>query len=565
MQRLRGAVRATNFVGGMASLARLEIESPEVFEEKADELEKNLRKGKRSMDEFGAAPRPKAEDQFDDDGSKKRPSLSRSDFLKYKMVRRIEPPVPPLMRWGQEDSPPMELPDQRTVVYNTTLDAILSAKKEERLETIASRAMERDFRMREVSAARKALRNQRAANILDTIRVRPEPEPDPAEFVEAKWLTILAVIGYATRMAEEWRVRKMSHDERIAYVTEAINTIRLKRISRRGDFLHRTVLVGECFMDERFATRAKMIASIVKTRVMRRHMRKSSAVIVSCMTEWRSVGRLVMQLFRFSARIKKVQRWWRRTSQRLQEAIDKVSSQWVRLEQAYLARQIRREEKLAAREAVKAAAAAAAKSVGSIKETRPKSSFNPYDLTLEELIEVKSVKEAHRMEFIYHELRARRYLLLPALFLYAEGVRKWKEDMEEWRERRKILRALQGETDVGHMDRRIFLLPPTRPSHMPSDADVMDMLDRARQKPEGGGWTVVEYPKPLQAPTKKAPRKRSDSTLAAGPEDSELQRLGLDPRQMPGFHGGKPPETKGYGGPLAVCSPTPTPRPLGAV
>merc|ERR1712203_24453 len=99
--------------------------------------------------------------------------------------------------------------------------------------------------------------------------------------------------------------------------------------------------------------------------------------------------------------------------------------------------------------------------------------------------------EEVRLTFIEHEMRARRFLLLPSIAV-------WEED-------RHACRAM------GHDDQLCadpFGFPPNRPSYMPSTDEVLNMWTRAFYHPKHKGWKHIAPDGP-GGPSKKAARRRS--------------------------------------------------------
>lgn len=116
---------------------------------------------------------------------------------------------------------------------------------------------------------------------------------------------------------------------------------------------------------------------------------------------------------------------------------------------------------------------------------------------MEERVQLHLIQDSVRLAFIEHELRARRLMLLPEIYLWEADVRRWKAELEEWEETHKVLYSMG---HGGAKDESVFRFPPKRPSVMPAEfgeekpkgeQEILDMISRARANPKGGGWTPI--------------------------------------------------------------------------
>jgi len=145
-------------------------------------------------------------------------------------------------------------------------------------------------------------------------------------------------------------------------------------------------------------------------------------------------------------------------------------------------------------------------------------------LGADEYIAWKILPEKSRLQFLEHELRARRYFVLPRLEL-------WEKDCEQWRQKtmqevndRAAMKFVRIQVDPYSM----FNWPPTRPSYLPpthpssegrggpcretccgrrGDDEIVDMIRRAREhldrNHELGGWLEL-------------PRRGEDGSFSSG-------------------------------------------------
>lgn len=264
-----------------------------------------------------------------------------------------------------------------------------------------------------------------------------------------------------------------------------------------------------------------------------------------------------MAFRRFAQRIVMLQRWWRITSKRLREVRDRVSRRWERLERAELTRELNKAAPLPKR--------------GGVAQI-------PL-LPLEERIQLEKVSEVVRLRFIEHELRTRRYLLLPQISLWEEEVAKWRDEVSDHSEFRTAHRALGQEPPP--TTEKMFRWPPVRPSYLPKahpqsegppplgrglacvdcclgrqgDEELISMWRSARRNPNGGGWTEIPTPgwqrqKPAQDSggggegnerrSGRGNEKPEQSSRLFGEEANkgDLTKWGIDPDNMPGLRCG---------------------------
>eukprot|EP00927_Polykrikos_kofoidii_P006469 TRINITY_DN12616_c0_g6_i1.p1 TRINITY_DN12616_c0_g6~~TRINITY_DN12616_c0_g6_i1.p1 ORF type:complete len:739 (+),score=130.22 TRINITY_DN12616_c0_g6_i1:37-2217(+) len=546
------------------SLAEAEADENE-FLRCADDYETSMRMIRQRHEEFGplspqdAARRAKrmAEEAAESEGVSRRKPLTRSQFMTWKYVRKVDEPAPALVRTERENK---EVgPNQQSVQFNATVDALRPWRPKARREVIDARTVEKDTHMQLVAATRKSRKaaalaakiadGQRAAGLLGhtaPVEVEEEVKPGPAN----QWMAIIAAMYFAARLHEESKLRKMKHEELLNYVSDTETLEKLQRFTAEGgdcvdDIFSKSVLIGRCVTDTRFSTRAMLLTQMVKTRFRRRAAERAARVAMESMRRWQTSGRLLLLLKRFSVLVRRVQRWWRVVRCRLAATIEKVCEQWVRVERADLAEEIVRED--------------------AIMQTRA------HLLENETRIDLRMLSDSVRRTFVEHELRARRYKLLPAIALYQDAVVRWKKRMFEWFENMRVTMLLRGAEDRTHLETDVFLLPPSEPSSLPNDEEVLDMISRARRHKGAGGWMQVEFVKDEEAARKKRsgedpalPAYMVEEELSEEQELRQLQNYGLDPLEMPTYRARRPRENAGACGSLTqgAASPLPTPRPV---
>eukprot|EP00928_Gymnodinium_smaydae_P089780 TRINITY_DN73692_c0_g1_i1.p1 TRINITY_DN73692_c0_g1~~TRINITY_DN73692_c0_g1_i1.p1 ORF type:complete len:649 (-),score=158.03 TRINITY_DN73692_c0_g1_i1:25-1971(-) len=482
--------------------------------------------------------------------------ISRREFMAYKYTRVIEPPLPPLERPPPPEHPE-EGPDQTTVIHNAMPDTLELFEPRRRRKDIATRAKQHEDHVKDVRTVHrerlasklhaKFLDAQRAAGLLNT----SHHDADEGSGGRAgQWLWRIAALKFAQNMFEFLRIQKMTESERLAYAMEQCNGARMWLFASRSPELKGCVKLNHDMLSPGFVERIRMLAEMARTNCRLRQQRQNALVVHKCLSEWSTVGKAVLRLRAIPMIMLRVQRWWRNMRRRLQETREKVSKQWVRVETEDNVRRIRDEDS--------------------------KAPVNKaLQLPMSQRIELRMVKEAHRLDFITHELRARRYMLLPALMHHEREMAAWNAKILERRATRRALVVMHGEVSTGPSEHEVFFLPPTSPSHLPSDQELLQMIHRARKNP-GGGWTDISQLDlrtaglGMQQGQERRRPSSGDSMRREphGPGDEALLRsVGLDLRKLPAFHGQKPPtlEAGVYYESLRNSSPQPTPRPLGEI
>merc|ERR1712176_1238079 len=154
---------------------------------------------------------------------------------------------------------------------------------------------------------------------------------------------------------------------------------------------------------------------------------------------------------------------------------------------------------------------------------------------------------------IEHELRARRYNLLPQIFIWQEDLRRWQAEVHDWEATREASHVLGHNA---HLERDVFRWPPTRPSYLPTAEEILEMCNRARAHPSNRGWTRINSTRAEdrspQAGTGRAARRRSSLPVPEAipkrevdeVDDDDLKKIGIRLALMPGGLGVPPPPTE---------------------
>mmetsp|Transcript_108840 Transcript_108840/g.318454 ORF Transcript_108840/g.318454 Transcript_108840/m.318454 type:complete len:736 (-) Transcript_108840:103-2310(-) len=367
--------------------------------------------------------------------------------------------------------------------------------------------------------------------------------------IAEQWMQLLMVVGLVQELIKTLEFKRMDHPARMAFLETQPRSS--TRILMRSSLAQQSIEMDRLMHHVKPHSNTLMtLACVFRTALKVRMQRRSANMIMECMTHWQVAGRAFVSMRRFATWIKKLQRWWRACSAKLREDRDMISARWDALEKAAIAN----EEQQRHDSYVKTGARFQGPSLGTT-----------------------AVSEAARLRFIEHELRARRVMLLPLLYIWEEDVRKWRHDLEEWRETRAAHKAL------GIDGASTFRWPPTRPSSLPpahpnheawglecpeecpgrrGDDEILEMWRKARRHPKGGGWQKIPCAGCTQkfsksekggsrAPSKAGSNRKAweggsamgqnqDATSSASPfgeaaTDEELRQWGIDATTLPGL------------------------------
>jgi len=418
----------------------------------------------------------RANDDSDPSPSKRaRPRLSPEEMLErfemLKYVRKIEPELPPLERPEKKSEPPSE---QGLVLFNSTSAAVQRWRPEARLEMIASKATERTARHRLVVDQRNERRNaaltakrqsaeKAAQGKLAAKAARSGSEELPpgclAELCGFKnaWFAILAMVSFAQCAKAELQFCKMGCRQRHEYVTIHWNSLSTG-FKAAGNTIRLVMDLKQKMDEPHFANRLALFSAMVTGRLRLKRMREAAKCVSNCLNTW-NPGSLLMYCRKIALRIRLVQVNWRVWRRQIRERRKKVSTRWLHLERQIIVREIREE-----------------KNKSKAKEI----------LSLEGQIACKRVEDGARLQFLTHEMRARRWMLLPHISLWEDECRMWEAAVREHRQMQEVTEFLGGDAQE---DAPLFLFPPAQPSHMPNDEDILDMIFRCRESSDN--WTPI--------------------------------------------------------------------------
>merc|ERR1712060_794403 len=244
----------------------------------------------------------------------------------------------------------------------------------------------------------------------------------------------------------------------------------------KSDTLEQAINLKRSMTNPTFLSRQALVACFFGARIRAKARRKQAQIINTCLNQWAIAGRLNLLLKRVAIQVRSIQNWWKRCSNRLRAILSRISRRWQRIEREELVKAIKREEWKA--------------------KQRDERLAN---------VDADMLPNNLRIAFLEQELRARRYRHLPRIYLWEEEYANWKINVQEWQYKRYASNLLHSEA---HLDRPLFAFPPQCASYLPTDEDLLQMVERARSRPHHDGWAKNSSKSPISSDT-NSPRNLS--------------------------------------------------------
>eukprot|EP00928_Gymnodinium_smaydae_P008458 TRINITY_DN13083_c0_g1_i1.p1 TRINITY_DN13083_c0_g1~~TRINITY_DN13083_c0_g1_i1.p1 ORF type:complete len:720 (-),score=156.80 TRINITY_DN13083_c0_g1_i1:102-2261(-) len=440
---------------------------------------------------------------------------ARERFEAYKMVRKIEPELPPLAP-SHEDFAPRTL--QQTIVKRNASGGsvkmwspqlrqmriqAMNAELHDRIEAVnlqRDRQVERDSRRYEAELLRKHMQGLRAE-----LARRPGQvsKVDLSRKFQEQWLSVVAVTQFITNVKQKLEYNKMDFKDRMNY------DLRVKGKSE---------IASVDPQDAKQLQLCKYLSCCFRLKLKVRRARTNANIVATSLKKWRDGGATVLSKLRFFlAKVVRLQRWWLRAAKRLREQRDKISQRWVQLERVML-------QTATGGSSARRRGRASSKQGGGGGGT--------------------PLPDGLRLRFIEHELRARRYFLLP-------WIQRWEEDRK----------GLQDASEANaNSCVAVFKSCTSCPSYMPpahpsseargspcpencqgrkGDAEILDMVLRAHTS-RGRGWRKLPSKGEGMGPRERTlSGDNNDKTqeeearpFGTPADDAELRRWGVDTQAM---------------------------------
>lgn len=468
----------------------------------------------------GKSPKSgKPNDEEDDEEE-----LFKEKVQAWKFVRKIETEVlPPLVHKPSELPPELHIvKDQSVVNFNMRSDVLMRNSPENQLEWLAYRGASREAHqcvVAEMRARRRAdlMEKRKAAAFKVREKANQEIVAD-AEFMRdagedgraARWIIDFAMLSFVFLAHEEIKLRvKLKGKQMEKYIKK--NEPRLLRSVTTTNFSKSAICISQALRDPERRGRMLMISAMFGKVIRRAERRVQSTRMAECLVKWRGCGKLFLLLKRYAAQIKFIQGWWRYRRAKLQEAKMKFAKRWLNMERAIIIRDIKtrdlqanapKEPNLPFQKSSPSrdgtphsrGATATPNSRGNKKKAKQHSE---QAIPMEERIQLQLIPEETRMTFIEHELRARRFAMLPEIILWEQDFKSWTREVAAFQEHERALNVM----GVGGATHAFFRFPPARPTYLPPEfgpekakgnEELFDMIRRCRANPYGGGWTGIK-------------------------------------------------------------------------
>jgi len=261
-----------------------------------------------------------------------------------------------------------------------------------------------------------------------------------SEFPAAEWFRILFATGFLSQVRQDLEIQKMPTAERLQFVEQNKQNLLIKKSKAAGSQIAEAVHLAAAAGSPSVARVFAAAAAVMKLRQKLKQTRESARTIAFALTQWQVAGNAIISMKRVVHNARIIQRFWRECSARLKEQRERISRRWERLERQELAAQLS-------------------------KFTRGGAATAVPGLSLEDRIQMESCTKAARVTFIEHELRARRYFLLPQIEEWQKECAVWQEDLNKYLETKKAYEVV-GESYVSQPEHG-FRWPPRRPMHLP--------------------------------------------------------------------------------------------------
>lgn len=312
-----------------------------------------------------------------------------------------------------------------------------------------------------------------------------------------RWLTLLVLLEYAMCTRDQLRIRKMTPAELVNYGKdlnnagrdkEASGSLQLRRARKTFKLLSRAMNLPSMSADSKQDQEAKHLLILrMQMRLRMKFRAKRADCIFKCLGCWMLAGRIVLSFKHFHQKTRRIQKFWRKCRQgRLRHMRKTVEKRWLKIERAQLSRELSNDpggQKEAERLKEAEKRLKDAKPAGGQGETRmgrgrsftsAAGSGRPM-LALGERIEIALLDETQRLRFIANEMRTRRYMLLKEIYAWEQKMDRYWEEVKEWREEKAAKAYLNLKSTLP------YPLPPACPSHMPTEEEIADMVQRARR------------------------------------------------------------------------------------
>lgn len=428
----------------------------------------------------------------------------RERILKYRFVRKIEPDLPPLPPLSslESDGPELKAPQGHMILRNRSPEYLKRWRPEEAAlwrRDAQSLARERMQKVRQRhDEILEALMQPSSDSAFDdssfavgnpaTRRNSKYQKKDKSEIPRQRWQVLLCVVNFMLvnrGLLQKYKIALREYTKELEKQAEAEKQAKKSaggwQAARRASLsmqLRNNILVDQfvraaqlnqkssrrsLLLLDSDAIRGKMpvmpedektwhttmfMQTFVLGKLRVRARRARCSFIWSALTAWKTSGSLMVAFKHYHKRVRKIQRFWRKSEAYIRGTREQVAVRWIEFEREQLRKKL-----------------GAARTGGE-------------QLSLSERVDVAMLDEKKRTKYLKGEMRIRRYELLPAIVLWQGDMRTYYENVEHWKHNREACKLMGVDNTVA------CPMMPGVPSHIPLDEDIMTMIVRARQRME---------------------------------------------------------------------------------
>lgn len=533
------------------------------------------------------SPEPKSRGNTDPTSAEDEQRAERLEA--YKMFRTYRgelPPIGPITDQAVEERK-FSKPDKSIMLHNMNEEALAAFRPEARMERLQTAGKEHADRLRlaaqiriqqsasETELITQDLARKRAQAEVASLKSKlPKVSQSRNRLLQQMLLKIAVSAYFMQTMVKKLKVRMAQK------VTTKQQLHRLSFFSTEsvGNLDAGTAVIPASIAEQepdfsadamwKWVARMHMLRIYWKAKKSIRAAEVHARTVFKTLKSWIFAGRCLFMMKRVAMKIRLIQRWWRDCARRLHHNVHFVFVRWDHFERQEILKVIQSINNSVNNSNNNAAAGGDRRTLQrqATKKAVACSQLHTQKLW-EAQIEAQMSSEESRLVFIRHELRARRFFLLPQIAMWEKEAERWRNTVERYLETKMVYSALGISTDSIPTHHQ-FSWPPCRPSYMPSphfngevpghachpgcfgkkgDEVILEMVRRMRNDLLHQGWR--EIPKSCisnQTDNRARMNQKLEQARAETPEtrfgtkakDEDLKQLGIEAGTFPG---GEPP------------------------
>eukprot|EP00929_Paragymnodinium_shiwhaense_P124011 TRINITY_DN9876_c0_g1_i1.p1 TRINITY_DN9876_c0_g1~~TRINITY_DN9876_c0_g1_i1.p1 ORF type:complete len:817 (-),score=222.32 TRINITY_DN9876_c0_g1_i1:318-2768(-) len=506
----------------------------------------------------------------------------RERLAAYKMSRRLEPELPPLVYQPRSKKRDKKVTD--IVEKNQTAEALRVYRPAVKQEVQKDRSERQQMRTQHALTHAEEIQEARMHRLAEDIQRRVDNASKQRQirdlmarqlratgFSGHEWFKWYAAAVFAKKLQKDLKYAKMSAAERKAMADAKAAAVEAELKAKDRQLQEKKVELEPATQVDVTVSIGVLVA-LARAKISIKSQREKAKKVFKLLDLWRSGASFVIGCRKIINKVRRLQGHWRLTLKSIREVKQKISLRWIQLEKEDLMKEHEKVQEIAKRHA-EAERPTSAQPPPAVKGKK-KSPAQEY--TLDERLAFEAIPEASRIRFIDNEMRARRFISIAAYDFWKEETRRWEQARQEYRKMTELRKDFGGTCSDGQMHDAAdsgFSWPPQLVSYVPhmhgfstcprncpegcqgsrGDAEILAMIKACRAHPEGGGWKAI----PVCRTTTQRPPQDGDASLrviskdsaklakAEAPrpfgvaDDKDLVKWDLDPAAMPGADGPK--------------------------